>query len=387
MGEWDALPTSTPYNTTSKFNSKRAQALAASDTLYVYDWPALFEQALVDQWKAFLKARPSLKKDGLCIPDNAYSCEELVLFEGAQPGAGRLEGNFDAQCFMNDAVVRPAHRSPGKNSIGMVGWLFTLKTPECRSGRQFVVIANDITYMAGSFGTKEDLFFCKASEYARQHCIPRLYLAANSGARIGMAQSLKDKFEVCWADDTDPSKGFQYIYLAKDVYDAALAKVGGNIAALPLKCAPIEGPNGEPRYVITDIIGEENDLGVENLMGSGLIAGETSVAYNQIFTLTLVVGRTVGIGAYLVRLGQRTIQKTRMSPIILTGFQALNKLMGRDIYTTNDQLGKLLCRPVLSIVPHHHHPPSLPPLSRVVLITNLTILRVMRTRGTHDYVS
>ena len=91
--------------------------------------------------------------------------------------------------------------------------------------------------------------------------------------------------------------------------------------------------------MITDIIGEEPDLGVENLMGSGLIAGETSRAYNDIFTLTLVVGRTVGIGAYLVRLGQRTIQKTRSSPIILTGYQALNKLMGREIYTTNDQLG------------------------------------------------
>jgi acetyl-CoA carboxylase / biotin carboxylase 1 len=74
-------------------------------------------------------------------------------------------------------------------------------------------------------------------------------------------------------------------------------------------------------------------------MGSGLIAGETSRAYNDIFTLTIVVGRTVGIGAYLVRLGQRTIQKTRHAPIILTGYQALNKLMGKEIYTTNDQLG------------------------------------------------
>lgn len=49
--------------------------------------------------------------------------------------------------------------------------------------------------------------------------------------------------------------------------------------------------------------------------------------------------RTVGIGAYLVRLGQRTIQKSSASPIILTGYQALNKLMGVDVYSTNDQLG------------------------------------------------
>lgn len=40
-----------------------------------------------------------------------------------------------------------------------------------------------------------------------------------------------------------------------------------------------------------------------------------------------------------MRLGQRTIQKNSTSPIILTGYQALNKLMGVDVYSTNDQLG------------------------------------------------
>jgi acetyl-CoA carboxylase / biotin carboxylase 1 len=40
-----------------------------------------------------------------------------------------------------------------------------------------------------------------------------------------------------------------------------------------------------------------------------------------------------------VRLGQRTIQKESAAPIILTGYQALNKLMGVDVYSTNDQLG------------------------------------------------
>lgn len=69
------------------------------------------------------------------------------------------------------------------------------------------------------------------------------------------------------------------------------------------------------------MIGEEPDLGVENLQGSGRIAGETSSAYSDVFTLTLVLGRTVGIGAYLVRLGQRTIQKASAAPILLTGYQ------------------------------------------------------------------
>ncbi len=129
-----------------------------------------------------------------------------------------------------------------------------------------------------------------------------------------------------------------FCLIVVDDYDKLLDKYNGKVSDLPVICSPLE-VSGQIRYVITDIIGEEADLGVENLMGSGLIAGETARAYNDIFTLTLVVGRSVGIGAYLVRLGQRTIQKTRQSPIILTGYQALNKLMGRDIYTTNDQLG------------------------------------------------
>lgn len=56
---------------------------------------------------------------------------------------------------------------------------------------------------------------CKASEYARVRGIPRLFLTANSGARIGMAQSLKDKFRVSFVDEADPSKGFNYIYMTK----------------------------------------------------------------------------------------------------------------------------------------------------------------------------
>ena len=46
----------------------------------------------------------------------------------------------------------------------------------------------------------------------------------------------------------------------------------------------------------------------------------------------------MGIGAYLNRLTQRVIQM-RQGPLILTGYQALNKLLGREVYTSQDQLG------------------------------------------------
>lgn len=47
----------------------------------------------------------------------------------------------------------------------------------------------------------------------------------------------------------------------------------------------------ETRYVLDAIIGQTHGIGVENLRGSGLIAGETSRAYDETFTLSYVTGR------------------------------------------------------------------------------------------------
>lgn len=52
----------------------------------------------------------------------------------------------------------------------------------------------------------------------------------------------------------------------------------------------------------------------------------------------LITDKSSGIGAYLVRLGQRAIQ-IEGQPIILTGAPAINKLLGREVYTSNLQLG------------------------------------------------
>jgi acetyl-CoA carboxylase/biotin carboxylase 1 len=327
IGPLDGIDISTPYPTSLPFERQRSDALAASDTLYVYDWPTLFECAVSQQWN-----NSKMEK-----PKNSFKCNELVLCDEVTKEP--FKKGWTAKDAEKHGILLTQNREPGLNDVGMVAWLATFFTPENPEGRNIVIICNDITFQAGSFGTKEDILFLKASQYARDRGIPRLFLAANSGARIGMAQSLKSQFQVCWNVDQDPSKGFKYIYVTKCVYDEMMIKANGDESKIPIICSPVEVPNEETRYMITGVIGEEPDLGVENLMGSGLIAGETSRAYDEIFTLTMVVGRTVGIGAYLVRLGQRTIQKTRNSPIILTGYQALNKLMGREIYTTNDQLG------------------------------------------------
>lgn len=165
-------------------------------------------------------------------------------------------------------------RSPAENDCGVVAWRIRMKTPECPSGRTIIVIANDITYKIGSFGIDEDLLFQRASELSRLERVPRIYISANSGARIGLAEELKFLYHIAWNDVNDIDKGIRYLYLTPEDH----ARVA------PLKCVRTEAvhEDGELRHKIVDIIGKENSLGVENLRGSGMIAGETSLAYNVV---------------------------------------------------------------------------------------------------------
>ena len=53
----------------------------------------------------------------------------------------------------------------------------------------------------------------QASVLSRELGLPRVYIAANSGARIGLAEELKHLYKVAWVDETTPNKGFRYLYL------------------------------------------------------------------------------------------------------------------------------------------------------------------------------
>ena len=41
---------------------------------------------------------------------------------------------------------------------------------------------------------------------SRKLGLPRLYISANSGARIGLAEEIKHVFKVAWIDDEDHDK-------------------------------------------------------------------------------------------------------------------------------------------------------------------------------------
>ncbi|CAG8507081.1 5656_t:CDS:2, partial [Acaulospora morrowiae] len=305
-GSMHLQPIHTPYPTKEWLQPKRYKAHLLGTT-YVYDFPELFRQAIRIQWNRASHYNPKLK-----CPNDVLEAKELVLDEKDK--------------------LQEVDRAPGTNTCGMVAWILKLFTPEYPEGRRIVVIANDITFQIGSFGPTEDQFFAKATELARRLGIPRVYLSANSGARIGLAEEIIDHFKVSWVNKEDPTKGIKYLYLDSDIYKQLSQKGRESVIAEEI----IE--NGELRHKITDIIGVNDGLGVESLKGSGLIAGITSRAYEEIFTITLVTCRSVGIGAYLVRLGQRTIQNEGQ-PIILTGAPALNKVLGREVYSSNLQLG------------------------------------------------
>lgn len=62
----------------------------------------------------------------------------------------------------------------------------------------------------------------------------------------GLADEIKPLFKVAWNDNSDPDKGFKYLYLTPEHF----IKVSGSVKAQLIE------DEGESRYKITDIIGK-----------------------------------------------------------------------------------------------------------------------------------
>ncbi|KAM7252837.1 hypothetical protein ACFE04_025455 [Oxalis oulophora] len=306
-GPLHCVPVNAQYQPLGVLDRKRLVARRSSTT-YCYDFPLAFKVALEQLWESQLPGSRKTKDKSLL---------KVTELKFADP-----KGTWGTP-------LAPAELTPGFNDVGMVAWSMEMSTPEFPSGRTILVVANDVTFKAGSFGPREDAFYCAVTDLACAKKIPLIYLAANSGARIGVAEEIKSCFKVGWSDESTPERGFQYLYLTPEDY----TQVAPSVIAHEMKLE-----SGETRWVVDTIVGKEDGLGVENLTGSGAIAGAFSRAYKETFTITYVTGRTVGIGAYLSRLGMRCIQRLDQ-PIILTGFSALNKLLGREVYSSHMQLG------------------------------------------------
>ena len=96
-----------PYETSQKFERQRAEAMAASDTLYAYDWPMLFENAGQKEWEVFANERPSIK---VVVPEQPFFCQELVLHD--QVTRQPLVAGWTAK-DAESALLLPVSREPG----------------------------------------------------------------------------------------------------------------------------------------------------------------------------------------------------------------------------------------------------------------------------------
>ncbi|CBH13789.1 acetyl-CoA carboxylase, putative [Trypanosoma brucei gambiense DAL972] len=308
-----------PYPLLNAKQLKRLQAWMIH-TVYVHDWPELLQYALREEWKQHARGRRfPLSR----IPPSVLKATELYL----DPA--------DKKTLLEE-------KPQGHVPCGVIVWLVDINPPSyydsesnIAGSRRFVMVANDITFQSGSFAVPEDDVFSAASVLARQLRIPFVYISANSGARIGLSAEVKKRFRVAFND----AEEVEYLYLVQSDYDELVSR-GVRLAVEKLEPRQVEGDEGgEVRYVIRGVVGgTEEYLGVENLRGSGLIAGHMSKNYSNVPTISIVTGRSVGIGAYLNRIGRRVIQ-TGDAPLILTGAAALNRLLGKEVYSDNSQLG------------------------------------------------
>ncbi|KAG1682416.1 hypothetical protein DVH05_021006 [Phytophthora capsici] len=154
------------------FDKKRQMAKAMSNIVYVYAFLELIKYNLLHQWRKYVQQRTHGGGAKITIPNLLMEVRELILNATGKP-------------------ITETTRPRGQNDIGMVAWLLTLYTPEFPDGRGIIIIANDITFKAGSLGTREDTLFDLASKLARSNGIPRFFFSVTAGARIGMAESIK----------------------------------------------------------------------------------------------------------------------------------------------------------------------------------------------------
>lgn len=293
-----------PYPLLDRIQRKRMVAHSLNST-YVYDFESILSDIVSKRWQRLLD-RGAVGSEWT----HEAPWEAVELFLGEDDNLHRVD------------------RPYGENTIGMVCWLCKIRTANYPEGREIVIIASDITFLSGSLSPAEDRLYVKATMMAIERGLPVVYISANSGARIGLDEEVKSRFKVAWVDDNDPAKGFRYMYLTDEDYQAVREKEHVLATRIQLE-------NGDIRWRLDGLVG---GMGVECLQGSGSIARVTSEAYRKTITLTYVTGRSVGIGAYCTRLSQRVVQHVG-APIILTGNSALNKLMGKEVYKSNNQIG------------------------------------------------
>ncbi|KAH9385165.1 acetyl-CoA carboxylase / biotin carboxylase 1 [Nematocida major] len=270
--------------------------------------------------------------DGICIKNTlASKPTDQALTPSSAAGscieASRKKAKSLSTLYLYDAaallgiMVQELHsglavsKIPNEKEAAISGWRFTA------GALDFIFLGNDITVNNGAFSIDEDNYFSRCADISLKEKIPFVYMSSNSGAKIEVLEAIKPLIRY---DNSD-----SIIYIEPEDYAALTIKEQIEVVEREI--------GGRRAYEVTDILGVYG-MGVENLSYSAQIAKDMARLYKEVPTMTYVSGRAVGIGAYLASIGGRIIQKAD-SPIILTGFNALNSLLQKEIYRSNIEIG------------------------------------------------
>ena len=136
---WEGMSVDAPYPLTRPFDAQRRAALKATDTLYCYDIPALFEAAVEEQWT---KAAEGRNTSGVSVreavrPFMVTYTRELVVRkkprsrDNTKNDGGTGSAEWTIQDYLDGNLeLQKVNRGAGANDVGMVAWLMNLKTVE-----------------------------------------------------------------------------------------------------------------------------------------------------------------------------------------------------------------------------------------------------------------
>uniref|UniRef100_A0A1I7WUC5 Acetyl-CoA carboxylase n=1 Tax=Heterorhabditis bacteriophora TaxID=37862 RepID=A0A1I7WUC5_HETBA len=356
------------YSTIKKIEKKRAST-RANGTTYVYDYPTLIGRACLEEWK---KLEEKVESFAHTSEQNLFIKQFCQLSEIQR--AAYYNGDYH-QFFTEEELVVKRRADNCNNETGVVAWQLRFVIISYKQEHLFYLISlpilSDSLLQRNHLDTpsfRELMFLPILVHGSVWQMMSQRFSGRNLRCYFyNIRKSADDTYIAKFTVQQDPDRpdeGFEYLYvdgsdeqLLKDqiVYDKMpngqlklKAVVGKEVFLLFLCIFKFK----DCFYLESVILYQSENIGVENLQGSGLIAGETSAAYDEVPTYCFVTGRTVGIGAYTARLAHRIVQ-ARSSHIILTGAPALNTLLGKEVntlillyylrlinvYTSNNQLG------------------------------------------------
>jgi acetyl-CoA carboxylase/biotin carboxylase 1 len=123
-GSWEGMKVTLPYPLTKPFDGQRKAALRASDSLYCYDLPGLFEAAVEQQWSDLAAEDghiPSASRPLMVT----YTSELVVQHKSESKSSWTMQDYLDGHLELTQV-----QRGAGANNVGMVAWLMTLRTVE-----------------------------------------------------------------------------------------------------------------------------------------------------------------------------------------------------------------------------------------------------------------